>query len=152
MGVGEAPGTSPTHPWRQVSPVKWGQSRLCVTCSDNGAITSGKLSSAQEIFVSAKTGLVTNRYHMWETEAQRDEATCPGPLSLLQELSVDSCQVLWKLPRWKRQWGDSLPIGWAKGPQRALSQTDQVGVHLLGLPLSMWRWAEHFTPQAPASL
>lgn len=106
MGVGEAPETSLMHPWLQASPVKWGQGRLFVTCSDNGAITSGKLSSAQEIFISAKTGLVTNGYHVWETEAQSDEATCLGPLSLLQELRVDSCQVLWKLPRWKRQWGD----------------------------------------------
>lgn len=37
--------------------------------------------------MSAKNGLVTNGYHVWETEAQSDEATCPGSLSLLQKLS-----------------------------------------------------------------
>lgn len=35
----------------------------------------------------AKTGLVSNGYLVWETEAQRDETTYPGPLCLLQELS-----------------------------------------------------------------
>lgn len=54
----------------------------------------------------AKTELVTNGYHVWDTETWSNEATCPGPLSLLQELGVHFHQVLWKLPRWKRQWGD----------------------------------------------
>lgn len=76
MGVGGPPGTSQMHACLQASPVKWGQGRLRVTCSDNGAITSGKLSSAKEIFVFASTGLVTNGCHVGETEAQRDEATC----------------------------------------------------------------------------
>lgn len=48
------------HRWLQASHVKWGQGRLCVTCSDNEAITSSEVSSAKEFFVFAKTGLDTN--------------------------------------------------------------------------------------------
>lgn len=111
------------RPGLQASPVKWGQGRLCVTWSDNGATASGKLSSAKEFFVLClpRLGLLP-----MATLCRKLRLREVKPLAWAFEFASGNgttYQVPWMLPKWKRQHGNQLTTRWAKwNRQAAISQ------------------------------